>query len=232
MPEIGVLPIMRIDMTGRVCGCLTVIRKYDVYRTNDTRWLCKCSCGNEAIVRGSYLRNGHTTSCGKCQKYIFENGYVRCEVRSGRSFLINAADYPIIRDYKWSVDRNGYVMTRGPDGHSVKLHRLLTCAKKGEVVDHINGEPSDCRRENMRITTQHKNTYNSRLPKNTTTGYKGVCFDKSKSRYMAHIHPDGKMVFLGYYDNPKQAAMAYDNAACFYYGEYARLNFPRKEENK
>lgn len=49
---------------------------------------------------------------------------------------------------------------------------------------------------------------------------------------MAHIHPNGKTKFLGYYDNPIDAAIAYDKAASIYYGEFARLNFPIKNEER
>lgn len=217
----------KIDMTGCRCGYLTVIAKGDVYRGYDTRWVCRCDCGNQTVVRGSFLRNGHTKSCGNCQRFSLENGAMRCIVKSGRSFLIDAEDLRMVQGIRWSVGKDGYVIGYRADGGKVKLHRLLMGAKPGEVVDHINGNPSDCRRNNLRIASQHKNTYNSKLPKSSTTGFKGVCFVKNKNRYMAHIHPNGTTVFLGYYEEPEEAAIAYDKAASFYFGEFAKLNFQK-----
>lgn len=52
-----------IDMTGRRCGRLTVIKKMPA-DGNSAKWLCKCDCGGEAVVKGFDLRRGHTTSCG------------------------------------------------------------------------------------------------------------------------------------------------------------------------
>lgn len=222
----------RIDMVGRRCGHLIVIAKNDVYKGYDTRWICRCDCGNQTIVRGSYLRNGHTKSCGNCQRFSLDNGIAKCTVKSGRSFWIDEDDLSTVQGIRWSVGTDGYVIGYGPDGRKVKLHRLVMNAKQGEVVDHINGNPADCRRKNLRITTQHRNTYNSRLPKSSTTGYKGVCFDKRNKRYMAHIHPNGKTVFLGYFVKPEEAAIAYDRAASFYFGEYARLNFSKEAVNE
>ena len=52
-----------IDLTGKRFGRLTVIQRHgDI--TTDTKWLCKCDCGGEKIVRGVCLRYGHTKSCG------------------------------------------------------------------------------------------------------------------------------------------------------------------------
>lgn len=190
---------------------------------------CKCDCGNYVVVRGSYLRSGHIKSCGNCQRYSFEKGHILCTVKSGRSFLIDVNDFALIRCFRWSVRREGYVLGYGMGGKNIKLHRLLMGEKSGEVIDHINGNPADCRRKNLRITTQHRNTYNSKLPKSSTIGYKGVCFDKRKNKYMAYIHPNGTKIFLGYYEKPEEAAVAYDKAASFYFGKYARLNFQYEE---
>ena len=33
-------------------------------KDNNSRWVCKCDCGNEAIIGGNKLKNGHTKSCG------------------------------------------------------------------------------------------------------------------------------------------------------------------------
>jgi hypothetical protein len=112
----------------------------------------------------------------------------------------------------------------------MRLHRYLTEAPDGAVVDHINGDPSDNRRCNLRITTQSGNMCNSRLRSDSTTGYKGVSMDKRDGMYRAYIYYKGKQIALGYYDNPEEAAAAYDKAAVFYFGEYARTNQMLQEE--
>ena len=220
---------MRIDMSGQTYGSLTVLKREGVYRGHDTLWLCKCACGNSATVRGSFLRNGHTKTCGHCIRYEKEADYYRCTVGSGRSFIFDTDDYSIVSQYQWSVSLSGYVLG-SRNGYKVKLHQLLI-GSPGMVVDHINGDPSDCRRINLRIATQHQNSYNSSLPKSSSTGYKGVCFDKRRRKYMAYIHPNGKMVFLGYYNRPDEAALAYDKAASVYFGKFAKLNYMDGEQN-
>lgn len=61
-----------IDLTNKVFGELTVIkREEDRIQPSGQHcrmWLCKCKCGNECIVSGQNLRNGHTKSCGHIQK--------------------------------------------------------------------------------------------------------------------------------------------------------------------
>jgi len=52
-----------IDMAGRVCGQLTVIGPVPT-QGRRAMWRCLCFCGNETIVRGKYLRSGHTKTCG------------------------------------------------------------------------------------------------------------------------------------------------------------------------
>jgi hypothetical protein len=222
---------MRIDMTGRVCANLTVVKKAGVYRGYDTTWFCKCKCGNYTSVRGSFLRNGHTKSCGKCRKYALEDNHIRCTVKSGRSFIFDIRDFFKVDAYSWSVSKYGYVLGSNKKGTRTKLHRMLL-KNPANVVDHINNTPWDCRRQNLREATQQQNTQNSRLNKNSTTGYKGVCFDKRKQKFLASIHPNRKTVFLGYYNNPIKAAQAYDCAALEYFGEFANLNFKGGENDK
>ena len=55
-----------IDITGQRFGKLTAIRRVD------SVWECKCDCGNITYVRISYLKNGHTKSCG-CKKFETKN---------------------------------------------------------------------------------------------------------------------------------------------------------------
>ena len=212
-----------LDLTGMQFGSLTVIEKAENHK-KATLWRCRCSCGREAVVQLGNLRSGHSKSCGRCNTVIVHDGFMECIVKNGRSFLFDEEDLPFVTARTWSVDKDGYV--RGQkENRGIRFHRLIMRAEDDEVVDHINGDPRDCRKKNLRIVSQHQNCMNHSLNRNSTTGYKGVCMDRRQNKYMAHIHPNGKMIFLGYFDDPKEAALAYDKAASFYFGAYAKLNF-------
>lgn len=217
-----------VKLEGATFGKLTVLRLAEKPWKHDSEWICLCTCGKTVRVRGGNLKSGHTKSCGNCNTYMNIDNGVKCTVGSGRSFIIDEEDLAIVSQYKWSVDKNGYALGIRNNTERVKLHRLLLGFPDG-VVDHIDGNPSNNKKNNLRCTTQHRNSQNSALPKNSTTGYKGVCWDKREQKYMAHIHPNRKMVFLGYYDSPIDAAMAYDRAAFLCFGEYARPNFMKGE---
>lgn len=217
----------KIDMTGRIYGKLQVISESNKPKKYETLWLCKCACGNFTEVRGYYLRSGHTKTCGHCpEQYDFFDNFTKCTVKSGRYFIFDNEDLDLLKQYQWSVDKHGYAQgINKSSGKKVKLHRLLLNVSDVAVVDHINGQPWDNRKCNLRFATQHQNTQNSAMPSSNTTGYKGVCFDKRKKKYLAAIHLNGKTKFLGYFSNPQDAAKAYDKAAVLYFGEFARLNF-------
>lgn len=114
------------------------------------------------------------------------------------------------------------------------MHRIIAGAKPGEVVDHINRDPLDNRRCNLRICTIQQNTWNSVHPKRSPNAskYKGIYYNKSQrgtKKWRAQIMVNGKKLNLGNYDNEEDAARAYDTAARNYFGEYARTNFELRE---
>jgi hypothetical protein len=97
-------------------------------------------------------------------------------------------------------------------------------AKPGEIVDHINGNTMDNRRCNLRFATRSQNSGNKRKVV-AKSGFKGVYKkQKVKPRWGAAIRKDGQQHFLGYYDTPEEAAMAYDKMAVDLFGEYACTN--------
>ena len=55
-----------IDLTNQKYNSLLVLER--IPNTSPIKWKCRCDCGNECIVQGSYIRNGHTKSCGCLQK--------------------------------------------------------------------------------------------------------------------------------------------------------------------
>ena len=134
---------------------------------------------------------------------------------------------------------NGYAVRRTP-GDSRKferMHRVILERKlgrklrPGEEVDHINGDKTDNRRENLRLATNAQNCANQGKPKGTySSEYKGVHWNKQNKKWRARIMVDGKLIHLGYFTDEMDAASAYDEAAMEYFGEFAKLNFPIEEE--
>lgn len=104
-------------------------------------------------------------------------------------------------------------------------HRLIWLWHHGYLpkqIDHINLEKSDNRIENLRPANNSTNQMNI-LPRcNSSTGMKGVCWDKSRSKWKATIKVDGRRFFLGRFDTQQEAYKA-RKAAQHLHGEYARL---------
>lgn len=129
---------------------------------------------------------------------------------------------PLVEGKRLTRHSNGYIRV----GHKY-LHRLVLGAKKGQIVDHINGNPLDNRRANLRLATRSQNLFNRGRPKHNTSGFKGVHFCKRTKRYRASIRANNRVVRLGRFDTAAKAARAYDKAARVHHGDFAQLNFPR-----
>lgn len=102
------------------------------------------------------------------------------------------------------------------------MHRFILSAKKGDIVDHINGNKLDNRRENLRFVTKRENSQNVNPFKKFP--YIGIHFDKAMQKYRAEIRVNGRIKKLGTFDHPFDAACAYDDAALKYYGENCLTN--------
>lgn len=141
-----------------------------------------------------------------------------------RQPIVSPEDQWILSAYRWRVIGNGYVQ----NGQGEYLHRLIANPPTGMVVDHINGDMLDNRRENLRVCTRQQNMMNQRKRVDNTSGYKGVARHTRSRRkpFKAYIKKDGKQHHLGNFETAEAAAQAYDDAARLLHGEYARLNFP------
>lgn len=138
--------------------------------------------------------------------------------------IVDDEDFGLVSAYKWYFSGNGYAHCPRV-GKIIKMHRLILDPPVGMEVDHINGNGLDNRRENIRPCTCSQNQHNTGNRKNNMSGYKGGCFNKKSARWKAQIRIPGKRFYLGQFQTPLEAAIAYDEGVKKYHGEFARLNF-------
>jgi hypothetical protein len=145
--------------------------------------------------------------------------------RDNIKFIIDIGDYDkFVKGYSFKLHPDGYVQYSGAkDGlHNKYLARVLFGEPDDMEIDHINTNPLDNRRENLRIATHRQNCKNKNKYKNNTSGFKGVSFDKKEQKFRARISIDGKRKFLGYFATAEAAHEEYKRAAVKYHGEFAR----------
>ena len=139
--------------------------------------------------------------------------------------VFDEIDLYLVAKHKWHY-ANGYARRHNGYGKTcVLMHREILKARKGQVVDHINGDKLDNRRCNLRICTISENGQNSTLPINNISGYKGVSWHKVKNKWIAQVMKEGKQYFLGYFETAQEAAHAYNEGATLLHGEFARINY-------
>jgi hypothetical protein len=100
------------------------------------------------------------------------------------------------------------------------MHRVIL--KTRGIVDHINGDSLDNRKENLRRANKSTNAMNMRKHRGLSK-YKGV--SKEGNLWRVQICINNKRVFSESAPTERLAAMIYDLNAPIYFGEYARLNF-------
>lgn len=131
-----------------------------------------------------------------------------------------------LNQYHWCYDHGYAVRVERRDGrkHKISMHRQITGAPKGTLVDHWNLDTLDNQLHNLRIATKAQNMCNMARTAANKTGYKGVWWDKQRQRYRATITLNRKRIHLGRFVDPRDAAIAYNQAALQYHGKFARLN--------
>ena len=153
----------------------------------------------------------------------------------GQFAIVDDEDYDRLSEYKWRVNKSGRVFYAVRDCYlnkkreSISMARSLVCPDNGMEVDHINRNPLDNRRNNIRVCTRQENSRNRGIPAHNTSGYKGVRWHNQANKWMAVLGIDGKLVYFGFYTCIVKAAKAHDAAAREHFGEFACLNFPRSK---
>ena len=144
--------------------------------------------------------------------------------------IIDLDDLELVSKSNWWLGKNGYVYNSEHLGYSngkriqksTLLHRHILNPPDHARIDHINNNPLDCRKKNLRYATVSQNAQNRPKQKNNKSGYKGVHKSHNKTNpFRAQIKINHRSIKLGYFKTAKDAHQAYLSAAKKHFGEFA-----------
>lgn len=231
------------DITGKKFGYLTALYVSGHDSKNRILWHCKCDCGNEIDVLGSYLRTGSRDNCGcitrerhskariKTNTYDIESkeygiGYTL----KGEQFYFDIEDYDLIKNYCWRLRKDGYLDAKKRDssGKRILMHDLIFGDK---YIDHINHFRNDNRKQNLRkpdidcaSSFDTCNQMNKELQSNNNSSVAGVYWHKIDSIWESYIDKDNQRIYLGRYKDFDKAVKARKEAEEKYFGELSYDN--------
>lgn len=242
------VPATLQDLTGQTFGRWTVVG-YAGRRGKNNRphWHCLCACAARTTraVNGDNLTRDLTQSCGcvgnerikgmkaslwkPSEIVVGDNGIATVALTKGLVAIIDAADVPLVENYKWyaRVDRYTSYAASAPRANTqIHMHRLILGVDTQHQVDHKDHNGLNNRRGNLRVCTQSQNLANQRPRRDGTSRYRGVSWNNKHQRWEANISVDNHQQHLGSFRVEEDAARAYDAAAREAWGEFAHPNFP------
>lgn len=218
------------------------------------RWMCSCSCGELVSVMTSKLLNGDRKSCSKCRSLRMGKSRTIPNpveiIGNDLSVGVGSRSYPcakmlIDKKDRWVLEcESGSIRVCKPaadllyackqvDGKRVMVHRLISGASDGDIVDHISGDTLDNRPENLRKTTRLENNRNCCIRKNNKSGKMGVTLNKKSGKWQVRIGSGSTRIHLGAFDDLDMAIKRREEAEkeCGYHENHGRSRdyFPPKQ---
>jgi hypothetical protein len=127
----------------------------------------------------------------------------------------------------------GYAAMAGVLAHHIVAERMGIQVPAGHVIDHIDRDPLNCRRDNLRLATRSQNNANQAPRKDNTSGFKGVCWSRNVRAWQAQLQSGKSKEGLGLYATAFEAALAFAIAARKAWGEFSWVNMhPNLYEGK
>lgn len=150
----------------------------------------------------------------------------------GQFAKVDDEDFEKVSKNKWTAEkltRGGFYALRGISIQgkqtTIRMHRFILNATKGQIVDHINGDTLDNQKANLRFCTAKENARNRAITKRNKYGYIGIrkkIYKTIAPKYQALISIEGKQKSLGFFKTKKQAALEYKKFAKTVYKNFFR----------
>lgn len=145
--------------------------------------------------------------------------------------VISAADVPLVEGFNWTAAPDGrtvyayrMVMRDDRKQRMLYMHRAVTRAQPGMLVDHIDGDGLNNTRANLRLVGHRENAMNKKTPATSQSGLKGATFNKRQGRWKSAIVTRGRQIYLGYFDTKEEAHAAYVKASAEIHGIFGRTS--------
>lgn len=142
---------------------------------------------------------------------------------NGYDCKIDEKDYDLFCSLKFygSKTSDGHVYAKNIlKRKSAFLHRLIMNAKKGQLVDHINGDTLDNRRKNLRIANPSENNFNQKSKQSKYGRGVSKASGNRKKPFYAKLNFYNKAVGIGYFETPALAQKAVIEKAKELFGEF------------
>lgn len=139
---------------------------------------------------------------------------------NGGYAIVDPSDFDAVMAYNWVRNKDNYAYAR-VNGNKFKtaMHRFIIDAKKGEMVDHVNGKGLDNRRVNLRLCNKSQNATNTSYSRGKSK-YRGVQWSNTHNKWIVQIRANGKRKYIGIYEDEIIAAEDYQEATKKYHGRF------------
>lgn len=140
--------------------------------------------------------------------------------------LVDNEDYEKVSKYTWYLDKDGYAIAVpwiDNKSNNIKMHQIIAGREKGLVIDHINHDKLDNRKENLRHITRQANAMHMKKQR-------GIYWNEKRKTYIVQIRINAKTIHLGCRKNKEDAIKLRKEAEIKYFHPIIQKNEVRVVE--